>query len=273
MVTITLLNQKGGVGKTSTTHHLGGTLARTGLRVLLVDNDPQASLTQGFWGPQATSAVDPASSVAALYDPDRPAVPAALVRPTGFDGLSIVPGSDHLTPYNVPACDLWAGSQDGIRDGLGELDGEFDVCLVDCPPNLHLCSWAALVASDAVLVPLQAEDYGAQGIAAVSVAIRAAQASANPRLGLLGYLITMYDKRLGIHAGYETLLREGYGDDVFGHQFPLMKDFKEAVAARQPISHFRPKSAAAKAVRAIADEALARLAVLGAAVGPERRVA
>src|SRR3954471_4716280 len=98
---ITMLNQKGGVGKTSTCHHLAGTLALMGRRVLLADNDPQASLTQGFWGPQATRALTPEQTIASVYRGDLP-LPDAIIRPTGIPGIDLVPGSRHATAFNVP---------------------------------------------------------------------------------------------------------------------------------------------------------------------------
>jgi chromosome partitioning protein len=256
---ITFLNQKGGVGKSSSVNHLAGTLAAMGRRVLLIDNDPQASLTQGFWGPEATRQVGRADSVAALYDPDLAPIPEALIRPSGIDGVAIVAGSRHLTRFNMIPPEAWPQSERGIGEFLDEVDGDFDLVLIDCPPNLHLCSRAALVAADYLVVPLQAEDYGAQGLEPVQEAMTEVQARSNPSLRLAGYLVTMFDKRLGIHLAYEGLLREMYGLDVFASTFPLMKDFKEAVASRKPISHHKPKSAAAKAVRAIADELVARI--------------
>ena len=258
--TICMLNQKGGVGKSSSCHHLAGTLARMGRRVLLIDNDPQASLTQGFWGPEATRGIGRAQSVAALYDHALAPIPESLIRPTGFDGVAIVPGSKHLTPYNMLPPEAWADSERGMRDFLAECEDDFDVVMIDCPPNLHLCSRAALVAADYLVVPLQCEDYGAQGLEPVQEAMAAVQDGPNPGLELLGYLATMYDRRLGIHLAYEALLRELYGRLVFAATFPLAKDFKEAVAARQPISHYKPKSAAAKAAKAVAEELLGRIA-------------
>jgi chromosome partitioning protein len=256
---ITFLNQKGGVGKSSSVHHLAGTLARMGRRILLVDNDPQASLTQGFWGPEATRQVSRGDGVAALYDPDLAPIPEALIRPSGLDGVSIVAGSKHLTRFNMIPPEDWPSSERGMREFLDEVRDDFDLVLVDCPPNLHLCSWAALVAADFLVVPLQAEDYGAQGLEPVQEAMAEVQAGPNPSLRLAGYLVTMFDKRLGIHLAYEGLLREMYGADVFTSTFPLMKDFKEAVASRQPISHYKPKSAAAKACQAIAAELVERI--------------
>jgi chromosome partitioning protein len=135
------------------------------------------------------------------------------------------------------------------------------VILIDCPPNLYLCSWAALVASDYVIIPLQCEDYGAMGIGPVMDSIKAVQAGPNPGLRVMGLLPTMYDKRLGIHAAFEGALREMYGPLVFDSPIPLAKDFKESVAARQTIAHYKPRSASAKATRAVADEVMRRASV------------
>jgi chromosome partitioning protein len=277
-IAVSLVNQKGGVGKTSTCHHLAGTLAKAGRRILLVDNDPQASLTQGFWGPEAMRAIAPGESVAALYDPDSLPIPEAIIRPTGIQGVSIVPGSGHLTRYNQLPPELWAESERGIREFLAEAGDAFDVALIDNPPNLHLCGWAGLAASDGVVVPLQAEDYGAQGLGPVQAAIAAVRERVNPGLALLGFLLTMFDKRLAIHLAYETHLRALYGETVFRNCVPLAKDFKEAVAARLPISHYKPKTAAARTTRDVADELLARIAAAAAAaatasVRAERSVA
>jgi chromosome partitioning protein len=271
-ITFALVNAKGGVGKTSSCHHLGGTLAQSGLRVLLMDNDPQASLTQGLWGPEAMRSIPKASSIAALYDPDLEPIPEALIRPTGFENLWLVPGSEHLTRSNQTPPETWGPSQGGIRDFVAEAGEGFDVVLIDCAPNIHLCSWAALTGADAVVVPLQAEDYGSQGLAPIQSAIAAVQSGPNPLLRLAGYLFTMFDKRLAIHLAYEIRLRAIYGEDVFANPFPVAKDFKEAVAARQPISHYKPKSAAAKATKAVAEELVQRgEAIRQAASG--RRVA
>ncbi len=271
-ITFALVNAKGGVGKTSSCHHIGGTLAKAGLRVLLLDNDPQASLTQGLWGPEAMRAIPKASSIAALYDPDLEPIPEALIRQAGFENLWLVPGSEHLTRSNQTPPETWGPSQGGIREFVAEAGDAFDVVLIDCAPNIHLCSWAALTAADAVVVPLQAEDYGSQGLAPIQSAIAAVQAGPNPSLHLAGYLFTMFDRRLAIHLAYETRLRALYGEGVFTNVFPVAKDFKEAVSSRQPISHYKPKSAAAKATKAVADELIGRGEAILAALG-ERRVA
>lgn len=257
---VSLLNQKGGVGKTSTCHHLAGAYSALGLSVLLVDNDPQASLTQGFFGPEAMRATGFGESVAALYEPDLAAVPEAVIRPTAVARVSLVPGSVRLTRFNQLPTDRWADSEYGLRDFLTEVKNSYDLILIDNPPNLHLCGWAALTASDGLVVPLQAEDYGAQGIVAVLEAVAAVRARTNPELATLGFLLTMFDKRLGIHVAYERQLREIYGPAVFNAPFPLAKDYKEAVASRLPVGLYKPRSAAARAITEVAEELLRRIA-------------
>lgn len=258
-IAVAMLNRKGGCGKTSTCHHLAGAFAKDGLRVLLVDMDPQASLTQGLFGPQATEALDDASTVVALFDDSRDPEPDELIRPTAFERIAIVPGSNALDDYNVPRPQETGELQLALRRFLKEARGEFDVALIDCPPNLSLCSWAALLAADSVVVPVQAEDYGAQGIVYIQRAFDLALAHHNPRLRLAGYLVTMFNKSLGIHAAYDHQLRALYGDQVFNAVVPLAKDFKEAVAARQPVASYKPRSAASKAIKAVADELLGRV--------------
>ena len=256
--TVAMLNRKGGCGKTSTCHHLAGAFARDGRRVLLVDMDPQASLTQGIFGPQATEDLPARSTVAGLFDDAVDPDPETLVRATPFERIRIVPGSNALDDYNIPRPQEAGELQLALRSFLKEARGTFDVALIDCPPNLSLCSWAALLAADLVVVPVQAEDYGAQGIVYIQRAFDLALAHHNPRLRLAGYLVTMFNKSLGIHSAYDHQLRALYGDQVFKATVPLAKDFKEAVAARQPVGSYKPRSASAKAIKAVADELIER---------------
>jgi chromosome partitioning protein len=258
MITITMLNQKGGVGKTSTTHHLSGTLALLGQRVLLLDNDPQSSLSQGFWGPAAALELDPSETIAALYRGDRP-FPDQVIKPTGIARLDLVPGSEHATRFNVPEPESAdPEARECLRDFLADVSDRYDLVLIDCPPNLHLCSWAALAASDFIIVPIQPEDYGAQGLASVQRSIRRVQETANPSLELLGYLFTMVGKKT-IHQLHEKTVRANYGADVFDAKVPDAVHFVEAITARLPIGQYKPKGAAAKAIRALADEVLQRI--------------
>jgi chromosome partitioning protein len=257
-VTIVLLNQKGGVGKTSTCHHLAGTLAKDGRKVLLIDNDPQASLTQGLFGPQLTRDMAPGQTVAAVYA--GCAVPAQIILRTAVKGVDLIPGSRHAMRYNN--AEPWTAERDlqaGLRDAIETVRDGYDFIFIDCPPNLHLCSWAALVASDSIIVPLQPEDYGAQGIIDVQESIDLVRELANPGLTLLGYLITMFNGRKSIHKMYEETLRAQYAGAVFETRIPHAAEFPEAIAYRKPVAQYKPRGAAAKAIQSLAEEIDRRL--------------
>ncbi|HEU5116146.1 MAG TPA: ParA family protein [Isosphaeraceae bacterium] len=258
MPVITALNQKGGVGKTSTCYHLAGTLAQTGRRVLLVDNDPQASLTQGFFGPQVTRRLEPGETITAVYQQE--AVPDQVLRATGLEGVDLLAGSRLAASFNVPDPHLVDWSlQMALRDFLDDVRERYDMVLIDCPPNLHLASWTSLVASDALLVPLQPEDFGAQGIADVQESIDRVVAGPNPSLRLLGFLITMLNSRLAVHKGFEQLLRTHYGGAVFETMIPISADFKESIVQRKPVSLYKPRGTASKTMKALAEEITTRL--------------
>lgn len=256
--TIAMVNRKGGCAKTGTTHQLSGAFAKKGLRVLLVDMDPQASLTQGFFGPAATEAVPRDKSVVALFDDACDPDPDKLLLPTPCEGITILPGANALDDFNLPKPTQTGSLQTSLKSFLREVRGRFDAVLVDCPPNLHLCSWNALLAADFVMVPVQAEDFGAQGITYIQRAIDDALAKYNPNLRMLGYLVTLR-QRLAIHEAYEMELRRLYGEHVFEASFSQNKDVKEAIAHRLPIHFHKPRSKAAKEVDVIADEILRRI--------------
>jgi chromosome partitioning protein len=260
MKTVAFMNQKGGVGKTTCTQHVGAALALAGRRVLLVDTDPQGSLTQGFWGPEAFYGYAAARTVAAVLLGDDP-YPDDVVRPTGaVEGLDLVPGATATGRVNEGGS--WRHdfpAQRRLRDFLAELADRYDLCLIDCQPTLNNSTRAAVAAADALVVPVQPEDYGAQGIAVVQDFVDELRSGPNPALRLLGYLITMFRPRAAIHQVYAETLREAYGRDVFNAVFPDSLEYKEALAQRKPIGLYKPKGAAAKAVREIADELIARL--------------
>src|SRR5690242_10906836 len=166
----------------------------------------------------------------------------------------------HSTRQNVPVLrEADWDAQTCLRTFLADVARGYDLVLIDCPPNLHLCSWAALVASDYLVVPLQPEDYGAQGIAEVQAAMARVVAGPNPALELLGFVLTMVSPRRAIHQLYEERLRSAYGGDVFAARVPEAADFVEAVARRLPIARHKPKGASAKAMKALADELEARV--------------
>jgi chromosome partitioning protein len=260
---ITMLNLKGGVGKSTCTFHLGCTLATTGRRVLLVDNDPQTSLSQGVWGPEATAELDPAATIASVYAGDVPP-PSQVIRATGIAGVDLLPGSRLADQYNVPRPHLLPWEQQAaLREVLDEARPAYDLVLVDCPPNLYGASWAAMVASDAILVPCQCEDYGSQGLEFVRESLAMVLAGANPRLVPLGLVLTMVAPRRALHQAYEQKLRAEYGPAVFAATIPHAAELPEATSLRRPIHKHKPRGGSAKAFAALAEEVLTRLEAHG----------
>ncbi len=256
MKTVAFVNRKGGVGKSSCVMHLGIDLARQGHRVLLVDADPQASLSQGLLGRDALT-IDPSLTLAQLFDAPGSSM-VGLPLDLGRAGLGLVAGHEALARYNVPEPWLAGDDQVILRDGLGEVADGWDLCLIDCPPSVQLAAWCALAAADGVVVPAQLEDFGIQGVAAILDSIDHARSAVNPALRLLGILPTMV-ARLAIHADYDADARAAFGDDVFAAVVPASVDMKTSVTARKGVSEHRPRSAASKAIRTVGVEMLARL--------------
>ncbi len=253
MTTICFVNQKGGCGKSSTCLHLAGAFAAAGRSVLLIDADPQGSLSQGFLGSALVEALESRKTVSAFFD-DSVYVsdPREILLPTRFDRIVVAPANQHLAPLNKPSPETTGMLQYAIRDFLGQLT-DFDFVLIDCPPNLYSCSWAAMIAADYVIIPVPPEDFGTQGLRAVHQAIEQAR-ELNPSLRRLGHLVTRCDRRLVIHRAYERRLREIYGHMVLDTVIPEASAFKVAVAARKPVEQHEPASVAATSTRALADE-------------------
>jgi chromosome partitioning protein len=255
---IVVLNRKGGTGKTSTAFHTSYALARKGRRILLIDLDPQANLSEGFLGAQVEG-LPPERTVAALYGDGFVPDPRSLIVPTPVEGVDLLPGSEAMEDYSEPRP---AGhrSERVIREFVDEVRGDYGAVLLDCPPALALASWSAMVAADGVLVPVVPEDFGAAGIRKINRALALVRAGANPGLRLLGYLVSQCNPKLAIHAAYIDQLRAAYGDQVFATMVPIAADFKMAVTAGKPVGLLKPRSAAAKAIDALAAELLRRAA-------------
>ena len=260
-ITISFLNQKGGVGKSSTVFHLAGHLASAGFSVLMIDADPQGSLGNGYFGATKIENLPSNETLAALFEDESIApAPASLVVPTMLDNVGLVRANHQLAKHNIPAPEQSGVKQFAIRGFLDELLATlaFDFVLIDCPPNLYQCSWNALIASDFVIIPVPPEDFGAQGLRVVHQAIEHAQLL-NPELRLLGHLITRMDRRLILHQTYERKLRKQYGDSIFTAVFPEANDFKLALSSRLPVTQRIPKSRAAAKMSTIGLELLARI--------------
>lgn len=260
-ITVCLINQKGGCGKSSTCFHLAGAYAAAGSNVLLVDLDPQGSLSQGFLGSATVESLPANQTTAVLFDEDSFFEDrSVLIRQSGREGIAVCPANQHLARFNTPLPESTGMAQYAVREFLREAASGFDVVLIDCPPNLYRSSWTAMVASDHVLIPVPPEDFGTQGLRAVHQTIEEAR-KLNPSLRRMGHLITRYDRRLLIHRSYAQRLRELYGNMVLDTVIPEASAFKVALACRKPVDLYSPRSAAAHLTRQLSCEILQRTTV------------
>jgi chromosome partitioning protein len=251
---ITVVNQKGGVGKTTTAINLSATLAKLGKKVLLVDFDPQGNSSTGLG---ISSEDRNLTSYDVLVD-QVPLVDAVLK--TSVAGLFIVSANTDLSSADL----ILAGKEDKIttfRTAVGDkalLLLGFDYIFVDCPPSLNLLTINALVASDSALVPLQPEFFALEGLSQLLLTIRDIRESANERLCLEGVVLTMYDKRNNLTGQVEDDARENLGRLVFKTVIPRNVKLSEAPSFAKPILSYAPKSAGNKAYQALAKEFLKR---------------
>lgn len=173
--------------------------------------------------------------------------------------MSLIPAHERMSLFNHSAPWQAGAIQFVLRDALTDVAGDYDLCLLDCPPSIQVCGWSALLAADGVVIPAQLEDFGIQGVAAILDSIASARTMGNPNLRLLGILPTMYDKRLSIHQAYRADSIEAFGADFFAEVVPYSTDFKTATTLRRGVSEYKPRGEASKALCRVADEILSRL--------------
>ncbi len=256
-IVIAMINQKGGCGKSSSCFHLAGGLVASGMKVLLVDADPQGSLSQGFFGSEEIECLPRERTLAALFDTEVYTAAESLIEPTSVEGISVVRANQLLATFNVPDPERTGMMQFVLQEFLADAHG-FDIVLIDCPPNLYLCSWNAMLAAQYVVIPVPPEDFGTQGLRAVHQAVDHAR-QLNPDIRRLGHLVTRHDKRLLVHRAYEARLRSHYGDLVLSTVIPEAAAFKVALSARRPVEFTEPRSAAAQSTRELTSEIIERI--------------
>jgi chromosome partitioning protein len=262
---LTVLNLKGGVGKTHTSWVLAGVAEERNQRILLVDLDPQANLSKSF-----LDEVPLRESVAALFDPSAEPDALTLVHRTLFSHIDIIPASVALASFDESKQGEWERTDSHLvlRDAVATLRNHHDLIVFDCPPRLSLVSFAALCASDFVIVPLEAADWGAQGTQYVADAIAYVHERFNPQLRLLGYLISRYKPARSYQRTYMDGLRKHFGEAMFDTVLPDAAEFEKSVTDRIPVTRRAPQSSAAKIARDFADEVARRIAAR--TQGPKR---
>jgi chromosome partitioning protein len=247
---ISLANQKGGVGKTTTTISLGAALAELNQRVLLVDFDPQGALSVGV----GVNSIELEHTIYNLLL-DRSVSFQDVVVKTNIPGVELLPGNIDLAAAEVVLVSEVAREQ-SLKRVLHALRGEYDYILIDCPPSLGLLTINALTASDGVLIPLECEFFALRGMALLVDTIEKVRDRLNPELEIEGVVATMYDGRT-LHAR-EVIerVKEAFGDKVFRTTIPRTVRFAEAPVAGEPILTYAGDSKGAAAYRALAREVL-----------------
>jgi chromosome partitioning protein len=259
--TISFINQKGGCGKSSTCFHLSGVFARAGYRLLLVDADPQGSLSQGFFGSALVEGLAARDTLAAVFEDDQFVLGTSLLATTCFERLTVIRTNQTLARHNIPSPEQSGMKQYAVASLLAEYT-EFDLVLIDCPPNLYQCSWNALLASNFVVVPVPPEDFATQGLRTIHQAVTNASAL-RPQLRLLGHLVTRADQRLLVHRSYEEKLRTWYRGAVLTTVVQEASAYKVSLSCRQPVSYYAPRSKAARLMEDLGTELLDRIRTAG----------
>jgi chromosome partitioning protein len=249
---VAVCNQKGGVGKTTTTINLGAALAQFGRRVLLVDFDPQGALSVGL-------GIQPHELDLTVYNllMERGTSASEVVVKTSVAGMELLPSNIDLSGAEVQLVHE-VGREFVLGGVLEPLLPEYDVVLIDCQPSLGLLTVNALACADGIIVPLECEYFAMRGVALLTETIDKVSRRINPRLAMDGLLATMYDSRTLHSREVLTRVVDRFGDEVFHTVISRTVRFPDATVAGEPITSFDPASTGASSYRELAKEVLQR---------------
>lgn len=247
---IAVLNQKGGVGKTTTTVNVAAYLAKAGKSVLIVDFDPQGNATSGL-------GLDKHSLSATVYDVLFKKTGAEhVVQETGIEGLYILPANPNLAAAEVELVSELQ-REHALKDALASLS--YDVVLIDCPPSLGLLTINALTAANQLLIPVQAEYYALEGLSQLLTVVQRVRAGLNPQLDLLGVVVTMFDSRTSLSDQVYAELGKHFGDKVMKTIIPRNVRLAEAPSHGKSIAEHDKWSKGARAYKALSKEIQGRM--------------
>ena len=258
---VAVANQKGGVGKTTTTINLAASLAIAERRVLLVDVDPQSNLTSGVGRKNQASPAGTIYNALTSIEPTADARPFLI--PTAIDRMQLIPADHNLTGAEIELVTL-SVREERLRRLLDSVRNEFDYIFIDCPPSLGLMTLNALVAADAVLIPLHCEYFALEGLADLVGTMRRVRSALNPSLDIEGVLLTMFDERTNLSSAVASDLRDFYGQQVFETVIPRNVRLAEAPSHGLPAVLYDARSRGAESYLALAREVLQRAATTAA---------
>lgn len=244
---VAIANQKGGVGKSTTTINLGAGLAFQGERVLLVDLDPQGNTTSGL-------GIDRAAIEYSTYDllVEDVAIEDAI-EPSSVRDLFVVPATIELAGAEIELVSMFS-REARLGNALKPIADDFDFVLVDCPPSLGLLTVNGLAAADEVLIPIQCEYYALEGVSQLMKNIQLVQRNLNPQLNIEGVLLTMFDGRTTLASDVVAQVREHFGETTYRTVIPRTVRLSEAPSYGEPIEAYDPMSRGAIAYRELARE-------------------
>ena len=246
---IAITNQKGGVGKTTTSINLGASLAMLGKRVLLVDFDPQGNSTTGL---NIEKSAEMMTVYSALTDPGSL---RQAIRSTDCEGFDVLPADKNLVAANIDLVDV-TDREFVLRGVLEPVRAEYDYLLIDFPPALDLLTINALVAADSVLIPIQCEFFALEGISQLLDTVEKIKTGFDHPLEIEGILLTMYDERMNLTKTVAEDLRDFFGDQVFKSVIPRSIRLAEAPSHGKPITLYDPRSRGAESYNKLAQEIL-----------------